>query len=42
MQYDLLPDANANYNRLPDAPVRVTHYGQLLDIYYVEFIEDLE
>jgi hypothetical protein len=41
-QYDLLPDANANYGNRPDEPVRVTHYAQLLDIYYVEFIEDPE
>jgi hypothetical protein len=39
-QYDLLPDTNARFRNQPDEPVRVTHYGQVLDIYYVESIED--
>ncbi|CCO32597.1 hypothetical protein BN14_06660 [Rhizoctonia solani AG-1 IB] len=39
--YELLPDANASIGDAPDAPVRRVHYGQLLDIYYVEFITDL-
>ncbi|KAG8743020.1 hypothetical protein FRC10_000530 [Ceratobasidium sp. 414] len=38
--YNLLPDANAAHQNLLDVPVRVTHYGQVQDIYYVEFIED--
>ncbi|KAG8689561.1 hypothetical protein FRC11_001934 [Ceratobasidium sp. 423] len=41
VRYDLLPDANASYEDLPEVQVRRTHYGQVLDIYYVEFIVDL-
>ncbi|CEL64041.1 hypothetical protein RSOLAG1IB_11025 [Rhizoctonia solani AG-1 IB] len=41
VRYELLPDANASIGDAPDAPVRRVHYGQLLDIYYVEFITDL-
>jgi hypothetical protein len=37
-----LPDANAAFRNRPDNPVRVTHYGQVLDVFYVEFIEDEE
>jgi hypothetical protein len=39
MQYDLLPDRNAAYRNRADVPFRRTHYGRLMDIYYVEFID---
>ncbi|KAF8691635.1 Transposase family tnp2, partial [Rhizoctonia solani] len=39
--YNLLEDANANYQHRPEVPVRRTYYGRVLDIYYVEFIVDL-
>ena len=39
-QYDLLPDANQRFVNQPDEPIRVTHYGRVLDVYYVEFIKD--
>jgi hypothetical protein len=39
-QYDLLPDANQNRANAPDQPIRVTHYGQVLDVFYVEFVEN--
>ncbi|KAG8707529.1 hypothetical protein FRC08_000442 [Ceratobasidium sp. 394] len=42
VRFDLLPDANAAFMHRPDRLVRVTHYGQLMDIYYVEYIEDIE
>ncbi|KAG9083055.1 hypothetical protein FS749_006340 [Ceratobasidium sp. UAMH 11750] len=42
IRYDLLPDANARFRHRPDVPVRVTHYGRVLDAYYLEFIEDIE
>ncbi|CUA77976.1 hypothetical protein RSOLAG22IIIB_12956 [Rhizoctonia solani] len=42
VRYDLLPDANARYRNRPEAQFRQTHYGRLLDIYYVEFVVDLE
>ncbi|CAE6451716.1 unnamed protein product [Rhizoctonia solani] len=41
VRYDLLPDANARYRNRPEVQFRQTHYGRLLDIYYVEFIVDL-
>ncbi|KAG8729570.1 hypothetical protein FRC10_003791 [Ceratobasidium sp. 414] len=37
IKYDLLPDRNAAYRNLVDAPYRRTCYGQLTDIYYIEF-----
>ncbi|KAB5588211.1 Transposase family Tnp2 protein [Ceratobasidium theobromae] len=40
VRYVLLPDANAAFQNRPDVPVRQTQYGQLLDIYYVEFFEE--
>ncbi|KAG8700016.1 hypothetical protein FRC09_006226 [Ceratobasidium sp. 395] len=42
IRYDLNPDANARFRRRRDRPVRRTYYGRLLDIYYIEFIEDIE
>jgi hypothetical protein len=41
-QYELLPDANISIQDALDVPVRRVYYGQLLNIYYVEFITDLE
>ncbi|KAG8752107.1 hypothetical protein FRC11_008688 [Ceratobasidium sp. 423] len=38
VKYDLLPDRNAAFRRRPDDPMRQVQYGQLLDIYYVEYI----
>ncbi|KAG9073965.1 hypothetical protein FRC06_011022, partial [Ceratobasidium sp. 370] len=40
--YTLVGDANASFEDLPDDPIEITHYGQVLDIYYVEFIMDPE
>ncbi|KAG8705736.1 hypothetical protein FRC08_001487 [Ceratobasidium sp. 394] len=37
IKYDLLPDRNAAYRHLVDRPYRRTHYGRLMDIYYIEF-----
>ncbi|KAG9092714.1 hypothetical protein FS749_015494 [Ceratobasidium sp. UAMH 11750] len=42
VRFDLLPDANAAFRRRPDRPVRMTYYGQLVDIYYLEYIKDFE
>ncbi|KAG8737517.1 hypothetical protein FRC10_008097, partial [Ceratobasidium sp. 414] len=42
VRFNLLPDANAAFRNRPDRPVRVTYYGQLTDIYYVQYIEDIE
>ncbi|CAE7227515.1 unnamed protein product, partial [Rhizoctonia solani] len=42
VRYDLLPDANARYRNRPEAQFRQTNYGRLLDIYYVEFVVDLD
>ncbi|KAG9078211.1 hypothetical protein FRC06_008488, partial [Ceratobasidium sp. 370] len=36
--YTLVGDANASFEDLPDDPVEITHYGQVVDLYYVEFI----
>ncbi|KAJ1306455.1 hypothetical protein OPQ81_007458 [Rhizoctonia solani] len=36
--YDLLPDRNAAFRNRPDQPFRQTYYGQVLDVYYVEFV----
>ncbi|KAG8749601.1 hypothetical protein FRC11_011149 [Ceratobasidium sp. 423] len=41
-QYDLLPDANASHEDLLEVQARQTYYGQVLDIYYVEFVMDLK
>ncbi|CAE6431615.1 unnamed protein product, partial [Rhizoctonia solani] len=38
VRYDLLPDRNTAFRNRPDRPFRQTHYGRVLDIYYVEFI----
>ncbi|QRV83012.1 Transposase family Tnp2 protein [Ceratobasidium sp. AG-Ba] len=38
----LLPDENADEESMSDVPIEEVYYGQLIDIYYVEFIEDLE
>ncbi|KAB5587614.1 hypothetical protein CTheo_8947 [Ceratobasidium theobromae] len=40
VRYDLLPDANARHRNRPEVLVRQTNYGQVLDIYYVEFVVD--
>ncbi|CEL55918.1 hypothetical protein RSOLAG1IB_01930 [Rhizoctonia solani AG-1 IB] len=40
VKYDLLPDRNARFRYRPDEPIRRTQYGRLLDIYYVEFVEE--
>jgi hypothetical protein len=37
-QYNLLPDRNAAFRNRPDEPFRQTHYGQVLDVYYIEFV----
>ncbi|KAG8697754.1 hypothetical protein FRC11_014863 [Ceratobasidium sp. 423] len=42
MRYEILPDANASLPDAPDVPVRRVYYGQLLNIYYIEFITDIE
>ncbi|CUA77659.1 hypothetical protein RSOLAG22IIIB_12749 [Rhizoctonia solani] len=39
IKYDLLPDQNARFRYRQDQPVRQTQYGRLLDIYYVDFVE---
>ncbi|KDN33419.1 hypothetical protein RSAG8_13489, partial [Rhizoctonia solani AG-8 WAC10335] len=39
IKYDLLPDRNARFRYRPDEPIRQTQYGRLLDIYYVDFVE---
>ncbi|CUA78397.1 Transcription initiation factor TFIID subunit 5 [Rhizoctonia solani] len=38
VRYDLLPDRNTAFRNLPDVMYRQTYYGQVLDVYYVEFI----
>ncbi|CAE6472142.1 unnamed protein product [Rhizoctonia solani] len=40
IKYDLLPDANAAWRNRRDDPFRQTQYGRLLNIYYVELLED--
>ncbi|QRW02701.1 Transposase family tnp2 [Ceratobasidium sp. AG-Ba] len=42
MRYELLPDRNARWRMREDRPYVQVNYGQLLDIYYLEFIEDLD
>ncbi|QRV90391.1 hypothetical protein RhiJN_18409 [Ceratobasidium sp. AG-Ba] len=42
IRYELLPDRNARWRRRSDRPYVQVNYGQLLDIYYLEFIEDLD
>ncbi|KAF8752833.1 Transposase family tnp2 [Rhizoctonia solani] len=39
VKYDLLPDRNTRFRYRRDEPIRRTQYGRLLDIYYVEFVE---
>jgi hypothetical protein len=39
-QYDLLPDRNAAYRNRADVPYRRTQYGRLMDVFYVDFIEE--
>ncbi|GAB1526307.1 hypothetical protein RhiTH_009474 [Rhizoctonia solani] len=39
VKYNLLPDQNTRFQYRRDEPIRQTQYGQLLDIYYVEFVE---
>ncbi|KAG8685708.1 hypothetical protein FRC08_012954 [Ceratobasidium sp. 394] len=39
LKYDLVPDANTAFRRQADQPYRQTQYGQLLDIYHVEFMD---
>ncbi|KAL5639602.1 hypothetical protein ACGC1H_006272 [Rhizoctonia solani] len=38
VRYDLLPDRNTAFRNRRDVPFRQTHYGRVLDIYYVEFV----
>ncbi|CAE6541180.1 unnamed protein product [Rhizoctonia solani] len=42
IKYDLLPDRNTRFRYRDDEPFRRTYYGRLLDIYYVEFVEQEE
>ncbi|KAG8735380.1 hypothetical protein FRC10_010677 [Ceratobasidium sp. 414] len=42
VRYALLPDTNAAFRNRLDVPVRQTNYGQVLDIFYIEFLEDPE
>ncbi|KAF8596395.1 hypothetical protein BDV93DRAFT_563337 [Ceratobasidium sp. AG-I] len=42
VRYELLPDANANHANQPDRAVRAVYYGRVQDIFYVEYIIDLE
>ncbi|QRW11694.1 Transposase family Tnp2 protein [Ceratobasidium sp. AG-Ba] len=40
VKYDLLPDRNARWQRLPDDPYRRCYYGQCVGVYFVKFTED--
>ncbi|QRW10586.1 Transposase family Tnp2 protein [Ceratobasidium sp. AG-Ba] len=40
IRYELLPDANASYEELPDQAIRVIHYGLVLDVFYLEYVRD--
>jgi hypothetical protein len=40
LKYALLPDANSAFQNHPDVPYRENQYGQLLDIYYVIYVEE--
>ncbi|KAF8601428.1 hypothetical protein BDV93DRAFT_558507 [Ceratobasidium sp. AG-I] len=42
IRYELLPDANANRANQPDRAVCAVYYGRILDIFYVEYIINLE
>ncbi|KAH7337926.1 hypothetical protein B0J17DRAFT_405313 [Rhizoctonia solani] len=42
IKYDLLLDRNTRFRYRLDEPIRKTHYGRLLDIYYVDFVEQEE
>ncbi|KAG8719179.1 hypothetical protein FRC11_003407, partial [Ceratobasidium sp. 423] len=42
MRYKILPDANTSLPDAPDVPIQRVYYGQLLNIYYIEFITDIE
>ncbi|KAG8709425.1 hypothetical protein FRC11_005568 [Ceratobasidium sp. 423] len=42
VRYEILPNANASLPDAPDVPVRQVYYGQLLDIFYIEFITNVE
>ncbi|QRW14127.1 Transposase family Tnp2 protein [Ceratobasidium sp. AG-Ba] len=40
VKYDLLPDRNARWRRLPYVPYVQCYYGRCVGIYFVRFIED--
>ncbi|KAG8731422.1 hypothetical protein FRC10_001761, partial [Ceratobasidium sp. 414] len=42
IRFTVLPDANADDPNAPDVPFEEVNYSRLMNIYYVEFIEDLE
>ncbi|KAG8749984.1 hypothetical protein FRC11_010871, partial [Ceratobasidium sp. 423] len=42
VRYEILPDTNASLPDAPDVPIWQVYYGQLLNIYYIEFITDIE
>ncbi|KAG8730855.1 hypothetical protein FRC11_005638 [Ceratobasidium sp. 423] len=42
VRYEILPDANASLPDAPDVPVQQVYYSQLLDIFYIEFITNVE
>lgn len=40
IRYELLPDGNSAFRNMPDHAVRVTHYGWVQDVFYVEYVLD--
>ncbi|KAG8708108.1 hypothetical protein FRC11_006783, partial [Ceratobasidium sp. 423] len=42
MRYEILPNANASLPDAPNVPIQQVYYGQLLNIYYIEFITDID
>ncbi|KAG9127773.1 hypothetical protein FRC07_009527 [Ceratobasidium sp. 392] len=40
IKYNNIPDKNTAFQHAPDVLVRDTNYGQLMDVYYIEFIKD--
>ncbi|KAG8717826.1 hypothetical protein FRC08_006555 [Ceratobasidium sp. 394] len=42
VRFTVLPDANADDDTASDVPFEEVNYGRLINVYYVEFIEDLE
>ncbi|QRV81018.1 Transposase family tnp2 [Ceratobasidium sp. AG-Ba] len=42
IRYELLPDANPRRGRMQYRAQRWIHYGQVLDVFYLEWIENLE